>query len=222
MHDPGPAYWFRFTPVGTSFLPHQGDTRGATLLHKPITPSQMVLLICGLTAAPCQFLCEYRQSCPGVAQAVSYVTASSTPPEGGQDWQEACEFWSHPFAPRSPKYRYCTPSSSQTIACYPIRAQATRFGYPEPPGGGKVWPHLLLSCWSLVLVELETAQQPDLSTGRPAENLPLPPPLRQDANLWPDRKPHLWYPSFAWDPGCIRPGSTWWTSAQARDHPVPP
>ena len=53
MCEPGAAYWFRFTPVGTSFLPHQGDKKGATLPHKPITPSQMSLLVCGLTAAPC-------------------------------------------------------------------------------------------------------------------------------------------------------------------------
>ena len=53
ISDPGPAYWFRFTPVGTSFLPHHGDKRGATLPHKPITPSQMASLVCGLTAAPC-------------------------------------------------------------------------------------------------------------------------------------------------------------------------
>ena len=71
-NDPGPAYWFRFTPVGTSFLPHQGDKKGATLHHKPITPSQMALLVCGLTAAPSPYLCEHRQSCPGVTQAVLY------------------------------------------------------------------------------------------------------------------------------------------------------
>ena len=70
INDPGPAYWFRFTPVGTSILPRQGDKKGATLLHKPITPSQMALLVCGLTAAPCPYLYEHRQSCPGVTQAV--------------------------------------------------------------------------------------------------------------------------------------------------------
>ena len=71
MCDPGPAYWFRFTPVGTFPLAHQGDKRGATLPHKPITPSQMSLLVCGLTAAPCPYLYGHRQSCPGVTQAVS-------------------------------------------------------------------------------------------------------------------------------------------------------
>ena len=72
MGDPGPAYWFRFTPVGTSFFPHQSDKKGATMPHKPITPSQMALLVCGLTAAPCPYLYEHRQSCPGVTQAVLY------------------------------------------------------------------------------------------------------------------------------------------------------
>ena len=43
------------------------------LPHKPITPSQMALLVCGLTAAPCPYLYEHRQSCPGVTQAVLYV-----------------------------------------------------------------------------------------------------------------------------------------------------
>ena len=46
--------------------------RGATLPHKLITPSQMALLVCGLTAAPCPYLYEHRQSCPGVTQAVLY------------------------------------------------------------------------------------------------------------------------------------------------------
>ena len=64
---------FKFTPVGNSLLPHQGDKRGATLPHKPITPRQMASLVCGLTAAPCPYLYEHRQSCPGVTQAVSYV-----------------------------------------------------------------------------------------------------------------------------------------------------
>ena len=72
-NNPGPAYWFRFTPVGTSFLPHQGDKKGATLPHKPITPRQMASLVCGLTAAPCPYLYGHRQSCPGVTQAVTMV-----------------------------------------------------------------------------------------------------------------------------------------------------
>ena len=69
----GPEYRFKFTPVGNSLLPHQGDKRGATLPHKPITPCQMASLVCGLTAAPRPYWYEHRQSCPGVTQAVSYV-----------------------------------------------------------------------------------------------------------------------------------------------------
>ena len=46
-------------------------------------------------------------------------------------------------------------------------------------------------CWS--------AQDPVLR--QPTENLLLPPLLRQDANLQANWKPHLWYPSFPWDPG---------------------
>ena len=53
-------------------LVHHGDKKGATLHHKPITPSQMALLVCGLTAAPRPYAYEHRQSCPGVTQAVSY------------------------------------------------------------------------------------------------------------------------------------------------------
>ena len=52
MYDPEPEYWFRFTPVGIFPLSHQSDQRGATLSHKPMTPSQMALLVWGLTAAP--------------------------------------------------------------------------------------------------------------------------------------------------------------------------
>ena len=69
----GPAYRLKFTPVGTFPLAHQGDKRGAILLHKPITPHHMALLVCGLTAAPCPYLYGHRQSCPGVTQAVSCV-----------------------------------------------------------------------------------------------------------------------------------------------------
>ena len=48
-------------PIGNSFLSHQGDKKGATLPHKLITPSQMALLVCGLTAAPCPYLYAHRQ-----------------------------------------------------------------------------------------------------------------------------------------------------------------
>ena len=64
IHDPEPEYRFRFTPVGTFPLAHQGDKSGATLLHKPMTPSQMASLVCGLTAAPRPYLYGLRQSVP--------------------------------------------------------------------------------------------------------------------------------------------------------------
>ena len=51
--EPEPEYWFKFTPVGKFPLAHQGDKRGATLPHKPITPFQIESFVCGLTAAPC-------------------------------------------------------------------------------------------------------------------------------------------------------------------------
>ena len=66
IYELGPEYRFKFTPGGNSLLPHQGDKRGATLPHKPITPRQMASLVCGLTAAPCPYWYEHRQSCPGV------------------------------------------------------------------------------------------------------------------------------------------------------------
>ena len=60
-------------PLAYSLL-HTKVTRGVRHCpHKPITPSQMVLSVCGLTAAPCPFLYGHRQSCPGVTQAVSYA-----------------------------------------------------------------------------------------------------------------------------------------------------
>ena len=74
MYEPEPEYRFKFTPVGTFPLAHQGDKRGATLLHKPITPSKMKSLVCGLTAALRPYACEHRQSCPGVTQAVSSLS----------------------------------------------------------------------------------------------------------------------------------------------------
>ena len=67
MSDPKPAHRFRFTPLAL-----HGDKKDATLLHKPVTPSQMEPLVCGLTAAPRPYAYEHRQSCPGVTQAVSY------------------------------------------------------------------------------------------------------------------------------------------------------
>ena len=102
INDPEPAYWFRFTPVGTSFLPHQGDKKGATLPHKPITPSQMALLVCGLTAAPRPYLYEHRQSCPGVTQAVSYVPREIHPTEGDQDSQGSIRVLALPFSTQIP------------------------------------------------------------------------------------------------------------------------
>ena len=60
-------------PVGSFPLAHQGDKKGATLLHIPIIPFQMALLVCGLTAAPCHYLYEHTQSCSGVTQAVSFA-----------------------------------------------------------------------------------------------------------------------------------------------------
>ena len=60
--------------------------------------------------------------------------------------------------------------------------------------------------------------QPAPAHRRPAENLPLPPLLRQDANLRPDRKPHLWKPSSTWDPANPHPSCNWLTSAWARSH----
>ena len=108
MNDPEPAYWFRFTPVGTSFLPHQGGKKGATLPHKPITPSQMGLSVCGLTAAPCPHLYEHRQSCPGVTQAVFYVHRFIHSTRKGQDWQGTYKLWRYPLAPKSPTLRFHT------------------------------------------------------------------------------------------------------------------
>ena len=72
IRDPGPAHWFRFTRRWHIPSYHtKVIKKGAVLPHKPITPSQMALLVCGLTAAPCPYLYEHRQSCPGVTQAVS-------------------------------------------------------------------------------------------------------------------------------------------------------
>ena len=53
-----------------------------------------------------------------------------------------------------------------------------------------------------------------------AQTLPLPPPLRQYANLRLDWKPHLWNPSSAWDPDHPPPGCNW-ICTQATNHQYP-
>ena len=63
-------------PLAHSLLAHQGDKRGATLPHKPITtpiPDGVI----GLWSDSCSMsilLYEHRQSCPGVTQAVLYAS----------------------------------------------------------------------------------------------------------------------------------------------------
>ena len=114
ISDPGPAYWFRFTPVVTSFLPHQGDKKGATLLHKPITPFQMALLVCGLTAAPCPYLFEHRESCPGVTQVVWYAPRVLHPTRRWSRLAGNIRALALPFSTqtKSPTVWFHTPSSS--------------------------------------------------------------------------------------------------------------
>ena len=114
--DPGQAYWFRFTPVGTSFLPHQGDKRGTTLPHKPITSFQMALLVCGLTAAPCPCLYEHRQSCPGVTQAVSYVPCFLHPTRRWSRLTGNIQVLAIPFSTQIPD-RAVSHTSVQPIDC---------------------------------------------------------------------------------------------------------
>ena len=139
ISDPGPAYWFRFTPVGTSFLPHQGDKKGATMPHKPITPFHMALIVCGLTAAPCPYLYEHRQSRPGVTQAVLYVLRFI---HSTRKWSRLAGNVRVLELPFSTKISDCVVPHTfvQPIDCLmsPIRIQVARIGYQEPPGGGKV------------------------------------------------------------------------------------
>ena len=52
IHDPSPENRFRFTPVGTSHLAHQGVRRDATLLHSLTASVKTEGLACGRTA-PC-------------------------------------------------------------------------------------------------------------------------------------------------------------------------
>ena len=134
----------------------------------------------------------------------------SISPDGDQGSQEAYKFWRYPTAPKSPTVWFHTPSSSPSIASCPIRIRVTRTGYQEPPGGGKVCPHQPCAAWYEFLVaSREVNLQPAPVHLWPTENLPLSPPLRQDANLRPDRKPHLWYPSSAWDPAYPPPSCSW-------------
>ena len=179
-------------PFGIFPLAHQGDKRGVTLLHKPITPSQMVLSVCGLTAAPCPYLYGHRQSCPGVTQAVSYAprVLHST-----QRWSRLAgnvQALALPFSTQVPD-RAVSHTFVQPIDCL----------MPNPRPGDTYWvirnlwvegtcdrtfPVLSGTCawWAFCEVDLQPASVPC----RPPENLPLPPPLRQGANLRPVQKPH--------------------------------
>ena len=112
VHDLGTAYRFKFTPVGTFLLAHQGDKRGATLLHKPITSPQTASLVCGLTAAPRPYWRGDRQSC--LARNPGGLEKSPKPPSHPK--VEAYELWRYPLAPKSSIVLFHTPSSSSSIA----------------------------------------------------------------------------------------------------------
>ena len=117
-HDLEPEYRFRFAPVGTfSLLAHQGDKRGATLPHKPITP--MPDGVIGLWSDSClhvhtgMFTDSRALAFP---KRPRMMPETSISPEGDQDSQEAYELWRYPLAPKSPTVRSRTPSSSPSIA----------------------------------------------------------------------------------------------------------
>ena len=90
-------------PLAIPFLHTRVIRRGATLLHKLITPSQMASLVCGLTAAPCPYLYEHRQTCPGVTQAVLYEPCFLHPHRKvDQDWQGSIQALALPFSNQIP------------------------------------------------------------------------------------------------------------------------
>ena len=201
IHDPEAEYRFKFTPVGISPSAHQCDKRGATLPHKPITPSQLALSVCGLTAAPRPHWYEHRQSCPGVTQAVLYVPRFIHSTSRWSRLAGNIQVLALPFSTQIPD-RAVPHTFVQPIDClmsnpYPGDTNWTpgtsgwREGVTTPP----------LPCLVPVPGCLLGSEPATCPIHRwPAENLPLPPPQRQEATLRPDRKPHLWNSSSPWDP----------------------
>ena len=161
---------------------------GATLHHKPITPSQMALLVCGLTAGPCPHWYENRQSCPGVTQAVPYVPRVIHPTLRWSRLSGNIRALAAPFSTQIPDLAV-EHTFVQPIDCL----------MPNPRPGdtnwasGTSWWRESATAPSLILLEPVPGCLPGSGPATcprtpPAEHLPLPPPLRQDANLRPDRK----------------------------------
>ena len=64
----------RFTPVGTSFLPHKGDQKGATLPHKPI-----LWLVVVVVVVVVRTMCMTRMSVHARQRAYIKRTSPSAP-----------------------------------------------------------------------------------------------------------------------------------------------
>ena len=92
MCDPGPAFWFRSTPVGTFPLAHQGDKKGATLLHKtnnPIPDGVIRFFFvgpCNLTVSDHE-LCAFAHAWGDTVRRA--CTAPATQEAGGQGDEKA-------------------------------------------------------------------------------------------------------------------------------------
>ena len=106
VHDPFPAYGFRFTPVGTFPKAHQGIRRDAPLPHKSTASVKTE----GLACASCPQSYEHKQSCPGVARLCHNLTFFPRPPKYSPGPKAADKTWIHHLAPtlQTPRYRATT------------------------------------------------------------------------------------------------------------------
>ena len=125
-------------PLAHPSYHHLGDKKGATLHHKPTTPSQMSLLVCGLTAAPCSYMYEHRQSCPGVTQAVLYVPRFIHSTRRWSRLAGNIQVLALPYNTQIPDCAVPLTFVQPTDCLMSNPCPLTRIGDQEPPGGGKV------------------------------------------------------------------------------------
>ena len=151
----------------------------------------MALLVCGLTAAPCPYLYGHRQSCPGVTQAVSYEPGFLHSTRRWSRLAGNIRALALPFSTKIPD-RAVSHTCVQPIDCLmPNPRQVTRIA--NWVSGTSEWTESVTAPSQTLLVPAPGCIQ----RSEPATCLRTPgrpkiyPPLRQGANLRPERKPHL-------------------------------
>ena len=196
-------------PVSTFPLAHQ-DKRGATLLHKPITPSQKASLVCGLTAAQGPYWFEHRQTCPGVTKAVSYDPRVLLSTRRCSRLSDCSRALASPFSTQIPD-RAVPHTFVQPVGCLMSNP------YPGDTNwipGTSGWREGVTAPLLTLLVPV-----PGCPQGSEPATCPRTPPAGRKFTTAPTsetgcissafRKPHLWYPMGPY----TLPSCNWWTSA---------